>query len=178
MNKHTNLIWLDLEMTGLEPDTDVILQAAVIATDNNLEPLDEGIVCYIHQPKNVLNTMNEWCKETHTANGLIEKCLKSTTSLETAEQLCLSYASKWTEKGVSPLCGNTIGQDRRFLYRYMPKFSEFLHYRSLDVTSLKIIKDICYPQILDFPKKDTHEALLDIQESISELKYYREKLLL
>lgn len=176
MNSETNLIWLDLEMSGLDPDKDVILQIAIIPTDAKLNQLHDGFTCYLTQPENILKNMNEWCQKHHQESGLIEKCLASKISLKQAQKLCLSYIKKWTQKEYSPLCGNTIGQDRRFLYRYMPEFCNFLNYRSIDVSSLKILKELYYPEVPYFPKKNTHDAFLDIQESILELKYYKKNL--
>ena len=176
MNSQTNFIWLDLEMTGLDPEKDVILQIAIVATNSKLQELDAGIVCCLTQPVKVLNGMSEWCLTTHKKTGLFDQCLVSTTSLQEAEKICLAYVTQHTKKGESPLCGNSIGQDRRFLYRYMPTFSQFLHYRNLDVSSFKILKEVCYPQIAPFSKKGVHDALADLRESILELKYYKEKL--
>ena len=178
MDKNTVLIWLDLEMSGLDPETDVILQSAIIPTNNDLKILDDGLVCYVQQEKELLENMNEWNQETHTKTGLLEKCLNSKTNLKEVENICLSYLKKWTKKKKSPLCGNSIGQDRRFLYRYMPYVADFMHYRNLDISSFKILKDISYLFIPDFKKQNTHEALLDIQESIMELAYYKKHLLI
>ena len=176
MDSNTNLIWLDLEMSGLEPENHVILQVAIIATNPDLKILDEGFVCYLKQPENLLSNMNDWCQKHHNESGLIDKCLASDTSLAEAQKQSLTYIKQWAKAGNAPLCGNSIGQDRRFLYRYMPELCAFLHYRNLDVSSFKIMKEIYYPKVTGVNKKHTHNAFLDIQESILEFEYYKKNL--
>jgi oligoribonuclease len=172
------LVWIDLEMTGLEPETDRIIEIATIITDSKLNIIEEGPVLAIHQPEAVLQAMDDWNTRTHTGTGLVEKVRATTLDEAEAEQLTLKFIRRHVPKNSSPLCGNTICQDRRFLYRYMPKLTDWLHYRNLDVSTLKELARRWKPAIANgFNKKNTHSALDDIRESILELGYYREHLI-
>ncbi|MGL1900892.1 MAG: oligoribonuclease [Fibrobacterales bacterium] len=177
MDKKTNLVWMDLEMSGLEPETDVIIEIATIITDFNLYPIAEGPVIAIHQPESVIKGMDEWNTKHHGESGLIERVRRSAFSLKDAEIKTLEFVKKYTDVNTNPLCGNSIGQDRRFLYKYMPKLSEHLHYRNLDVSTLKELAARWYPRLPKFEKLEKHQALSDIKESIEELKYYRKTIL-
>uniref|UniRef100_Q0I446 Oligoribonuclease n=1 Tax=Histophilus somni (strain 129Pt) TaxID=205914 RepID=Q0I446_HISS1 len=169
-----NLIWIDLEMTGLDPDKERIIEIATIVTDKDLNILAEGPVLAIHQSNELLNNMNEWCVKTHTSNGLIERVKNSKLTERAAELQTLDFLKKWVPKGVSPICGNSVAQDKRFLVNYMPELAEYFHYRHLDVSTLKELASRWKPEILNsFEKKNTHLALDDIRESIAELAHYR-----
>lgn len=173
-----NLIWIDLEMTGLDPDKDVIIEMATIVTDSDLNVLAEGPVIAVHQSNALLAGMDEWNTRTHGESGLTQRVRESTIDQATAEALTVAFLEQWVPRGKSPICGNSIGQDRRFLYRYMPTLEAFFHYRYLDVSTLKILAGLWAPQVKDgFQKQGTHQALDDIRESIAELKYYREHFL-
>ncbi|EOU2464095.1 oligoribonuclease [Vibrio navarrensis] len=170
-----NLIWIDLEMTGLDPDTHKIIEIASIVTDSELNILAEGPVLAIHQSDEELAKMDEWCTNTHTASGLVDRVRASTVSEQEAVEQTLRFLEQWVPQGVSPICGNSIGQDRRFLYRHMPKLEEYFHYRYIDVSTLKELAKRWNPEILaGFSKRGTHLALDDIRESIAELQYYRQ----
>ncbi|EJN6827058.1 oligoribonuclease [Vibrio navarrensis] len=170
-----NLIWIDLEMTGLDPDTHKIIEIASIVTDSELNILAEGPVLAIHQSDEELAKMDEWCTNTHTASGLVDRVRASMVSEQEAVEQTLRFLEQWVPQGVSPICGNSIGQDRRFLYRHMPKLEEYFHYRYIDVSTLKELAKRWNPEILTgFSKRGTHLALDDIRESIAELKYYRQ----
>ncbi|MBV6539956.1 oligoribonuclease [Ursidibacter maritimus] len=170
-----NLIWIDLEMTGLDPEKERIIEIATIVTDKDLNILAEGPVLAIHQPDELLNKMSEWCVKTHTENGLVERVKQSKLTERAAELQTLDFLRKWVPKGASPICGNSVAQDKRFLYRYMHDLAEFFHYRHLDVSTLKELASRWKPEMLNqFSKKNTHLALDDIKESIEELKFYRE----
>lgn len=170
-----NLIWIDLEMTGLDPEKERIIEIATIVTDKNLNILAEGPVLAVHQPESLLKAMNDWCQKTHQANGLIERVKQSTLTERAAELQTLDFLKKWVPKGASPICGNSIAQDKRFLFKYMPELADYFHYRHLDVSTLKELASRWNPEILKgFEKKNTHLALEDIRESIAELAYYRE----
>jgi oligoribonuclease len=178
MQNPQNLIWIDLEMTGLDPEKDVIIEMATIVTDNQLNVLAEGPVIAVHQSDELLAGMDEWCTRTHGESGLTRRVRESKIGVAEAEAQTIAFLEQWVPKGKSPICGNSIGQDRRFLYRYMPELEAYFHYRSLDVTTLKILAERWAPQLKDgFLKKGSHLALDDIRESIAELKYYREHLL-
>ncbi len=166
---------MDLEMTGLEPDVEVIIEIATIITDSHLNIIEEGPVLVIHQEDDILNRMDEWNQNTHSASGLIQKVKDSKMAIEEAERITLDFIKKYVPLKTSPLCGNSVGQDRRFLYKYMPNLSEYLHYRNIDVTSVKEVVRRWYPNGRKMPKKsDEHKALIDIQESIEELIFYRD----
>ena len=178
MQNPQNLIWIDLEMTGLEPEKDVIIEMATIVTDSDLNILAEGPVIAIHQSDAVLAGMDEWCTRTHGESGLTQRVRESTIDTAAAEAQTIAFLQQWVPQGASPICGNSIGQDRRFLYRYMPTQEAYFHYRYLDVSTLKILADRWAPKIKEgFQKKGTHLALDDIRESIAELKYYRDHFL-
>jgi len=178
MQNPQNLIWIDLEMTGLEPDTDVIIEMATIVTDSELNVLAEGPVIAVHQSDELLAGMDEWNTRTHGESGLTQRVRQSTIGPAEAEAQTIAFLEQWVPKGKSPICGNSIGQDRRFLYRYMQNLEAYFHYRSLDVSTLKILAGLWAPQLKDgFQKQGTHQALDDIRESIAELRYYREHFL-
>ena len=169
------LVWIDLEMTGLNPDTDLIIEIATIVTDANLNILAEGPVLAIHQSNDVLNGMDEWNTRTHGKTGLTERVRNTTTTVEEAEQQTIDFISQYCVRNKSPLCGNTICQDRRFMFRHMPKLEAWVHYRNLDVSVLKELAKRWRPDVLDgIEKQNTHKALDDIRESIEELRHYRE----
>jgi oligoribonuclease len=169
------LVWLDLEMTGLDPEKERIIEAAVIVTEPDLTFVAEGPVMVIHQSDELLDAMDKWNKSTHGKSGLIDKVKASTLTEEQAEAQLLEFLSQYVPAGKSPLCGNTVGQDRRFLVKYMPKLEAFFHYRNLDVSTLKELSLRWKPEVYkSFVKKSRHEALADIYESIDELKHYRE----
>lgn len=173
-----NLVWLDCEMSGLEPDTDRLLEVAVIVTSPDLATRVEGPVLVIHQSDAVLDAMDAWNKSTHGKSGLIDKVKASAFSEAQAEQMFIDFLSQYVPERSSPMCGNTIGQDRRFLVRYMPKLEAFFHYRNLDVSTLKELARRWRPELLDgFKKAQKHTALADVHESIDELVYYREHFL-
>lgn len=170
----TNLIWLDLEMTGLEPDTDVIIEIATLITDSELNILAEGPMLAVHTSDEQLEAMDEWCTRTHTASGLVDRVKASKITIEEAEAQTLAFLEGWIEKGASPLCGNSIAHDRRFVRKYMPKFEDYLHYRNIDVSSIKELVRRWYPEDVRAPaKKGHHLALDDIRESVEELRWYR-----
>jgi oligoribonuclease len=170
-----NLVWVDMEMTGLDPDTDRIIEVAVIVTDSNLNVLGEGPVFAIHQPDEVLDRMDAWNKGTHGRSGLIDRVKASTVSEADAEVALIGFLKKYVPNGKSPMCGNSICQDRRFMVRGMPKLEAFFHYRNLDVSTLKELCKRWKPEIATgFKKHQKHTALADITESIEELRYYRE----
>jgi oligoribonuclease len=170
-----NLIWVDMEMTGLDPDTDRIIEVAVIVTDPQLNVLAEGPVFAIHQPDEVLDRMDAWNKGTHGRSGLIDRVKASTVTEAEAETALIAFLRHFVPTGKSPMCGNSICQDRRFMVRGMPKLEAFFHYRNLDVSTLKELCKRWKPEIATgFKKHQKHTALADIVESIEELRYYRE----
>ena len=174
MAKEDNLIWMDLEMTGLDPFRDQIIEIATVVTDPDLEVLAEGPVIAIHQPAHVLEAMDEWNTRQHGQSGLVDRVRHSGYDEGMAERETLSFLENWCVAGRSPLCGNSICQDRRFLARCMPRLESFLHYRNLDVSSVKILAQRWAPKVLDgFKKSGQHLALEDIRESIAELRHYR-----
>lgn len=171
----TNLIWLDLEMTGLEPETDVILEIASIVTDSQLNIIEEGPVFAIYQSDDVLNNMNQWCIEHHGQSGLTQRCKDSSIDLDTVIKETIKFVEQYVPKGKSPMCGNSIGQDRRFINKYMPEFEDFFHYRNIDVSTVKELARRWKPDVLEqVIKTGAHLALDDIRESIAELKIYQE----
>jgi len=170
-----NLVWVDMEMTGLEPETDRIIEVAIIVTDMHLNILAEGPVFAIHQSDATLDAMDAWNKGTHGRSGLIDRVKASTVTEAQAEEELIAFMKQWVPKGKAPMCGNTIGQDRRFMVKYMPKLEAFFHYRNIDVSTLKELGKRWKPEMVSgFKKHQMHTALADITESIEELKYYRE----
>ena len=173
-----NLVWLDCEMTGLNPETERIIEIAVVITGPQLEPRVEGPVLVIHQSDELLGKMDAWNKGTHGRSGLIDKVKASTTTEAQAEEELLQFLKKYVPKGKVPLCGNSIGQDRRFLARYMPRLEASLHYRNVDVSTLKELAKRWKPEAYSsFKKAQKHTALADVYESIDELAHYRARLL-
>jgi len=175
MNKDTNLIWIDLEMTGLLPEHDVIIEIATIVTDANLNILEEGPSMVIHQSSEILAGMDEWNTEHHTNSGLVQRVKDSIISSKQAEKQTIEFLEKHVNAGASPMCGNTVCQDRRFLYNYMPELEKFFHYRHIDVSTLKELLVRWKPQAKMIREGESaHLALADIHDSINELKYYRD----
>ena len=173
-----NLVWLDCEMTGLEPDVDRIIEIAVIVTDPLLECRIEGPVFAIHQSDALLNGMDAWNKGTHGKSGLIDRVKASTVTEEDAQAQLIAFLSQYVAANGSPMCGNSIGQDRRFLVKYMPKLEAFFHYRNVDVSTLKELAKRWKPEVAaSFKKKQRHTALADVHESIDELEHYRQHLI-
>lgn len=169
-----NLIWLDLEMTGLDPEKDVILEIATVVTDGELRVLAEGPCIAVHQSDRVLDGMDPWCVEQHGKSGLTLRCRESKVDTAEAQVRTLEFLAQWCVSGKSPLCGNTIGQDRRFLVKYMPRLSDFFHYRSIDVSSIKELVSRWYPEAkYTYSKSKAHLSLADVHESIAELVHYR-----
>ena len=175
MNKKTNLIWIDLEMTGLIPEHDVIIEIATVVTDAQLNIVDEGPSIAIHQSNELLDGMDEWNTNQHNHSGLVKRVQESKISIAEAESQTLNFLMKYVDLGASPMCGNSICQDRRFLYNYMPDLEKFFHYRHIDVSTLKELAVRWKPNIISTSyKKSRHLALSDIYDSIDELKHYRE----
>lgn len=171
-----NLIWVDLEMTGLDPQTDRIIEIATLITDDQLTIIGQGPVIAIKQSDAQLAAMDEWNQTHHGQSGLIERVKESQYTEQQAMKETLSFIEKYVPQGVSPMCGNSIGQDRRFLNRYMPELENYFHYRNIDVSTIKELVNRWKPEIMkEFTKKNTHQALQDIQESIAELQFYRSK---
>ncbi len=169
-----NLVWMDLEMTGLDPETDTILEIATIITDKDLNILAEGPNPAIHHEKKSLDEMNAWCRKQHAASGLSRRVLASEISMAGAEAETLAFVRQYVPERSSPLCGNSIHQDRRFLVRYMPKLEAWLHYRNIDVSTIKELSRRWYPAIKPPLKEGAHLAMDDVRESIAELRHYRE----
>lgn len=168
------LVWIDLEMTGLSPEKDRIIEIATIITNSNLEIVAEGPVMAINQPESMLAGMDEWNTRTHSATGLVDRVRESTVDDREAEQETLRFIQNYVPRNKSPLCGNSICQDRRFLARYMRELESYLHYRNLDVSTVKELAKRWRPGLADgFEKQGTHRAMDDIRESIQELRYYR-----
>lgn len=173
-----NLVWLDCEMTGLNPESDRLIEIAVVVSSADLSVRIEGPVFAIHQPDEILNRMDAWNRGTHGRSGLTEKVKASTVSEAHAEEAVLAFLSRYVPKGVAPMCGNSIGQDRRFLVRYMPKLEAFFHYRNIDVSTLKELAKRWKPEAYtSFKKAQKHTALADVHESIDELQHYRTHLM-
>jgi oligoribonuclease len=169
-----NLIWIDMEMTGLQPDSDRIIEIAMLVTDGQLAPVATGPVLVVHQPESVLGGMDSWNQSTHKKTGLIDRVRAATMDEAAAERAALEFLAAHVPQGASPMCGNSICQDRRFLARWMPKLEAHFHYRNLDVSTLKELVRRWKPEAMKgFAKEGKHEALADILESIEELKYYR-----
>ena len=174
----SNLIWIDLEMTGLDTVNDRIIEVATIVTDKYLNEIAEGPVLAIGQSKETMDAMDEWNTRQHGESGLTERVLASGVTIEEAEKQTLEFLSTWVDKGASPMCGNSVCQDRRFLAREMPALESFFHYRNLDVSTLKILAQQWAPEVAaGFTKESTHRALADIRDSIAELAWYRDHLL-
>ncbi len=169
-----NLIWIDLEMTGLNPDSDLIIEIATVVTDKDLAILAQGPVLAVHQSDAALAAMDDWNQKHHGESGLIERVKASTIDEAEAERLTIEFLKQWVPENTSPICGNSIGQDRRFLFRYMPRLEAYFHYRNIDVSTLKELAARWAPEVKDgFNKESKHQALDDIVDSIEELRYYR-----
>jgi len=172
-----NLIWIDMEMTGLQPDSDRVIEIAMLVTDPQLNVLATGPVLVLHQPDSVLESMDSWNKSTHAKSGLIEKVRASDLTEADAERQALAFLAAHVPPGASPMCGNSICQDRRFLARWMPRLEAHFHYRNLDVSTLKELVKRWKPELKSFAKEGKHEALADILESLEELKFYRKNVM-
>jgi oligoribonuclease len=170
-----HLVWLDMEMTGLDPERERIIELAIIVTDANLETVAESPVWAVHQSESLLDAMDDWNRNTHGKSGLIERVRASALDEAAVEAAALKFVREYVAQGISPMCGNTIGQDRRFMVRYMPTLEAWFHYRNIDVSTLKELCKRWKPDLLKgFQKTSAHTALADIRESIDEMKYYRE----
>ncbi len=171
-----NLVWVDMEMSGLDPESERILEIAIIVTDAHLNTIATAPVWVVHQEDALLDAMDAWNKGTHGRSGLIDKVKAATQDEATVEAECIAFLKQYVKAGVAPMCGNTIGQDRRFMAKYMPKLEAYFHYRNIDVSTLKELCKRWHPELVKgFTKKQAHTALADIEESIEELKYYRDK---
>ena len=176
-DKKTNLIWIDLEMTGLDTVQDEIIEIATLVTDSQLNVIAEGPMLAIHQPDELLDAMDEWNTRQHGKSGLTQRVKDSTLTVQDAERMTLEFLAEHVNAGASPMCGNSICQDRRFMARLMPALEEFFHYRNLDVSTLKELGKRWAPQVMaGYKKEPTHLAMNDIKDSIAELQYYREHL--
>jgi oligoribonuclease len=176
MQNPEHLVWMDLEMTGLDPETDTILELAILITDGQLNIVAEGPSIAIHQDEAVLAAMGEWCRTHHGASGLTARVRASTLTMAEAEAMALDFVRQYVPERRSPLCGNSIHQDRRFLVRYMPGFEAYMHYRNIDVSTVKELARRWYPKLKPPAKQSAHLALDDIRESIAELAYYRQSI--
>lgn len=174
MVSEQRLIWVDMEMTGLLPDQHRVIEIATIVTDDQLNILAEGPVLAIHQSDSELEAMDEWNTSHHTASGLVNRVRQSQISEATASAQTLAFLGEWAKPGQSPMCGNSICQDRRFMAQHLPELEAFFHYRNLDVSTIKILANLWRPELSSFPKQASHRALDDIRESIAEMRYYRE----
>ena len=173
-NQNHNLIWIDLEMTGLDPQKERIIEIATVVTDSELNVLAEGPSIAINQSNQLIQAMDQWNTNQHGKSGLTERVLNSTVTEAQAESATLEFLKQWVPEGMSPMCGNSIGQDRRFLVRYMPELANYFHYRNLDVSTLKELVKRWKPELMNgFNKKGSHLAMDDIHDSIAELAYYR-----
>ena len=178
MSQKDNLVWMDLEMTGLEPEQDVIIEIATIVTDSDLNVIAEGPVIAVHQPDVLLDAMDEWNTRTHGNSGLTQREKDSTQDARAAELATIAFLKEHVKEGASPLCGNSIHQDRRFLVKYMPELERYFHYRNIDVSTLKELARRWKPEaVSSFEKKGAHQALDDIRESIAEMQHYRKHFL-
>jgi oligoribonuclease len=173
-----HLIWIDMEMTGLDPDRDRIIEMAIVITNSSLEAVAEAPVLVVHQADAVLDAMDSWNKSTHSKSGLVDRIKASTLTEAQAEERMLAFVAQYVPPNLSPMCGNSICQDRRFLVRWMPRLEQYFHYRNLDVSTLKELARRWKPEIAaGLSKKGKHEALADVHESIDELRYYRDSFL-
>jgi len=173
------LVWLDMEMTGLDPEKERIIEVAVVVTEPDLTVVAEGPVLVVHQSDALLQAMDKWNQSTHGKSGLIERVRASVLNEDEAQTQLIAFLKEHVPAGKSPLCGNSVSQDRRFMYKYMPKLEQFFHYRTVDVSTIKELSRRWHPALLKgFEKKSRHEALADIYESIDELRYYREHFIL
>ncbi len=178
MSLNDNLVWMDLEMTGLDPEHDVIIEIATIVTDGDLNIIAEGPVIAVKQPDVLLDAMDEWNTKTHGNSGLTERVRNSNADAREAERQTLEFLAQYVKAGTSPLCGNSIHQDRRFLVKYMPELEAYMHYRNIDVSTLKELAKRWKPEVVSsFQKKGSHQALDDIRESIDEALHYRKHFL-
>jgi oligoribonuclease len=169
------LVWLDMEMTGLDPEKERIIEVAVVVTEPDLTVVAEGPVLVVHQSEALLQAMDKWNQSTHGKSGLIERVRASVLTEDEVQTQLIAFLKQHVPTGKSPLCGNSVSQDRRFMYKYMPKLEQFFHYRTVDVSTIKELSRRWHPSLLKgFEKKSRHEALADIYESIDELRYYRE----
>ena len=178
MSQNDNLVWMDLEMTGLDPEHDVIIEIATIVTDGDLNIIAEGPVIAVSQPDVLLDAMDEWNTRTHGNSGLTQRVKESSIDAREAERQTLEFLQQYVKPGTSPLCGNSIHQDRRFLVKYMPQLEVYMHYRNIDVSTLKELAKRWKPEVVaSFEKKGSHQALDDIRESIDEMLHYRQHFL-
>ena len=178
MSRQDNLIWIDLEMTGLDPERDVIIEIATIVTDKDLNILAEGPTLAIHQGDEILDGMDEWNTNQHGSSGLTQRVKDSRISTQDAQRATIEFLTEYVDEGASPICGNSVGQDRRFLVKYMPALEAYFHYRTIDVSTLKELAKRWKPEALDgFSKKGSHLALDDVKDSIAELAHYRKTLI-
>ncbi len=173
MSSEKRLIWVDMEMTGLDPKHDKIIEIAIIITDYQLTEVAEGPTLAVYQPDSVLASMDDWNSHTHGSSGLVERVRLSRYNEEAAASTCCEFLKQWVSPGVSPMCGNSICQDRRFMANHMPSLEQFFHYRNLDVSTIKLLAMYWHEELAPFVKNEAHEARADIRESIEELKYYR-----